>query len=286
MGNASQKKFAVITGASSGIGYELAAIFAKNGFDIMIAAEDSGIENAAENFKGFGVDVQSIQTDLSTYNGVEILVQAIQATNRPVDALAVNAGIGAWGEFAKTSDLKKELELIDLNITSAVHLTKRLLADMVARDKGRILFTSSIAGTAPGPFEAVYAASKAFIQSFAEAIRDELKETGVTVTSLMPGATETNFFVRAGMEHTKVGMSEKDDPTEVAQQGFDALMRGDDHVVAGSFKNKVLAGANRILSDKMRAAQARKNVEPLSAADVDKYKKNDNKSANASEHRH
>ena len=143
-----------------------------------------------------------------------------------------------------------------------MHLAKRVLKEMVARGQGRILFTSSIAGTMPSPFEAVYGASKAFLTSFAQAIRNELKDTGVTITTLMPGVTETNFFERAGMQDTKLGTSEKDDAAEVAKQGFEALMAGKDHVVAGSFKNKLQAAAAHILPDPTVANMHRKMSEP------------------------
>jgi short-subunit dehydrogenase len=157
-------------------------------------------------------------------------------------------GVGVSGPFAD-SDLREQLNLIELNVISPVHLTRRVIQDMLARRAGRILFTSSIAATMPGPFEATYNASKAFLKSFAEGIRSEIKDSGVTVTTLMPGATETNFFHRAGADDTKLGTSEKDDPAEVARDGFEALMAGKDHVVAGSFKNKVQATMSHILPD-------------------------------------
>src|SRR4051794_6593595 len=211
MNNQTNRPFAVVTGASSGIGYELAKQFAQHGFDLLITSAGSGIETAAANLDQFGTSVEPFQADLADYDGVEKLFSAIEATNRPVDAIAINAGVGVSGDFARQTDLKAELNLISLNVTSTVHLAKRVLPDMVSRNQGRVLFTSSIAGTMPAPFEAVYGASKAFVKSFAEAIRNELKDTGVTITTLMPGATETNFFHRAGMDDTKVGASEKDD---------------------------------------------------------------------------
>jgi uncharacterized protein len=173
--------------------------------------------------------------------------------------------LGVSGDFTRQTELDDELNLIHLNVISPVHLAKRVLKDMVARGKGRVLFTSSIAGTMPAPFEAVYGASKAFLSSFAQAIRNELKDTGVTITALMPGATETNFFHRAGMEDTKLGASEKDDPAEVAKDGFEALMAGKDHVVAGSFKNKVQAVAGHALPDPAVANMHRQMSEPGSA---------------------
>jgi len=262
------KHFAVVTGASSGIGYELAKQFAQNGFDVLAVAEDSGIKRAAAEIGTNGTSVRALQVDLANYDGVETLYAEIQATGRSVDAIAINAGVGVSGDFARDTDLKAELNLINLNVTSSVHLAKRTVADMVKRGQGRILITSSIAGTMPAPFEAVYGASKAFLLSFSEALRNELKDTGVTVTALMPGATETNFFHRAGMDDTKVGASEKDSAEEVAKQGFDALMAGDDKIIAGSFKNKIQGGLGaRLLPETVKADLHRKMAEPGSATE-------------------
>jgi len=256
--------FAVITGASSGIGYELAAQFARHGFDILVVAEDGRLEEARKELSAQGANVESLRVDLARFEGVETLNRQIQASGHPVDALAINAGVGVSGEFWKTP-LDAQLNLVNLNVTSAVHLTHRVLPAMVMRNEGRILFTSSIAATTPGPFMSSYNASKAFLKSFAEGIRNELKDTGVTVTTLMPGATETDFFRRAGAEDTKLGASEKDDAAEVAREGFDALMAGKDHVIAGSFKNKVQATMAHVLPDPMTADMHRKQSEPGSA---------------------
>jgi uncharacterized protein len=264
MDNSSSKPFAVVTGASSGIGYELAREFARNGFDLLIAAEDSEITNAAANIEVLGASVEPVQVDLASYDGVETLYGKIKNTGRAVDAIAINAGVGVGGDFAH-NDLNAELNMINLNVTSAVHLAKRVIQDMVERNQGRILFTSSIAGTMPAPFEAVYGASKAFLLSFSEALRSELKDTGITVTALMPGATETNFFHRANMDDTKIGVSEKDDPAEVAREGFEALMAGKDKVIAGAFKNKLMGGLGSMLPESTKAELHRKQSEPGSA---------------------
>jgi len=254
-----------VTGASSGIGYELAKQFAQNGFDLLITATGANIDEAAQAFKALGAKVEVVQADLATYDGVEMLYKAITSTGHPVDAIAINAGVGVGGDFTRETNLNDELNLINLNVVSSVHLAKRVIKEMVERGKGRILFTSSIAALMPGPFEAVYAASKAFIQSFAEALRNELKDTGVTVTALQPGPTDTNFFHRAGMDDTKAGADTKDDPAKVAKQGFDALMAGDDHIIAGSFKNKVQGKVSKVLPEPAKAAQHRKLSEPGSA---------------------
>ncbi len=260
-GNGNGREFAVVTGASSGIGYELAAQFVQHGYDVLVVAEDDGINPAAERLATYGTEVRPLKADLSKYDGVEALYQAIRSTQRPVDAIAINAGVGVAGPFEET-DLNNHLNLIALNAASPVHLTHRVLGSMLARHAGRILYTSSIAATMPGPFQSTYNASKAFLKSFAEAIRNEVKDSGVTVTTLMPGATETNFFERAGLQDTKLGQSEKDDPVEVAREGFEALMEGKDHVVAGSFKNKVQTVAAHVMPDTTMAEMHRKQTEP------------------------
>ncbi|MEV4619084.1 SDR family NAD(P)-dependent oxidoreductase [Asanoa sp. NPDC049573] len=265
-GTVSGRPLAVVTGASSGIGYELAREFAEHNFDLLIAAEDAGIaEAAARLHRDGGPTVDAVRTNLATPEGVEELYRRIAATGRPVDAIAINAGRGAGGDFAHETDLGDELEIIDLNVRSTVHLAKRVVPDMVDRGSGRVLFTSSIASAMPGSFQAVYNGSKSFVQSFAEALRNELKDSGVTVTSLMPGPTDTEFFDRADMRDTKVGAGEKDDPAKVARQGYDALMAGEDHVVAGSFKNKVQAVAAKIMPDTAKAEMHRRMAEPGSA---------------------
>jgi len=256
------RQFAVITGASSGIGYELAKVFAEEGFDLLIAAEDAELTSAQASLKAISAEVQAHRVDLAIEVGVIELYRHIQNTGRPVDALALNAGVGAGGAFATETDLADELGLIDLNVRSTVHLCKLVVADMVERDEGHILFTSSIASTMPGAFHAVYNASKSFVQSFALAIRNELKDTSITVTALMPGPTDTEFFERAEMEDTKVGSEEKDDPAEVAREGFDALMAGDERVVAGSLKNKAQVAAGRFMPDSAKAEMHRKMAEP------------------------
>jgi len=264
MATNAQRPLAVVTGASAGIGYELAKQFAAHDFDVIVAAEDERIAEVATELQGLGADAEAIQVDLATDEGVERLYQ--QLAGRPVDAVALNAGIGAGGAFATDTDLHDELKLIDLNVRSTVHLAKYVVRDMVERDQGRILFTSSIASTMPGSFQAVYNASKSFVQSFALALRDELKDTGVTITSLMPGPTETEFFERADMLDTRVGASDsKDDPADVARQGFEAMMKGDERVVAASFGTKLQGRGSRFLPDAAKSALHRKMAEPGSA---------------------
>jgi short-subunit dehydrogenase len=166
------------------------------------------------------------------------------------------------GDFTRQTSLEEELNVIDVNVTSTVHLAKRVLPDMVERDAGRVLFTSSVASMMPGTYQAVYNASKSFVQSFAEALREELKDTGVSVTSLMPGPTDTNFFHRAEMDDTRVGAGSKDDPAMVAEQGFEALMKGKEKVVAGSAKTKVQGAASKIMPDAAKAKMHSRMAEP------------------------
>src|SRR5215207_2952466 len=256
------RPLALVTGASSGIGLELARQFAVNGHDLVIAAEDDAVEAVAVELRTAGatpVQVEAVKADLATSDGVQRLYMALNT--RRVDAAALNAGVGRGGAFID-NDLADELRIIDLNVTSTVHLTKLLLRDMVARNQGRLLITSSIASTMPGSFQAVYNASKSFLQSFAEALQDELRDSAVTITSLMPGPTETNFFHRAGMDDTPVGRSDKDDPAEVAKQAFEALMAGKDRVVSESLMTKAQELANKVLPDKLKAATHRKMAEP------------------------
>jgi uncharacterized protein len=255
------KPLAVVTGASSGIGFELARVFAGHGFDVLINAENGRLDAAAELLRAAGVHVEPVQADLSTYDGVEQLYAAIVSTGRPVSAAALNAGVGQGGAFVDT-DLANDIKIIDLNVTSTVHLTKRLLKGMVTRDDGKLLITSSIAATMPGSFHAVYNASKSFLQSFAEALQSELKGTNVTITSLMPGPTETNFFHRAGMNDTRVGQAHKDDPAQVAKQGFEALMNGEEKIIAGSAKTKAQGIVSKVLPDSLKAAAHRQMAEP------------------------
>lgn len=233
-------KLAVVTGASSGIGYNLAKVFAENGYDLVIGAEDMKIEKAAADFKALGVSVTPVQTDLATYDGCDKFWNAVEALDRKVDAVAINAGIGVGGLFTDT-DLKQEINIVRVNVESTVHIAKHAVRKLVAQQDGKILITSSIAAEMVAPKQAVYAASKAFDLSFAKSLRYELKDTGVTVTALQPGPVDTNFFERADMGETKVGTEGKKDsePYDVAKQGFKALMAGDEHVYAASLKTKI-----------------------------------------------
>lgn len=265
MNNTAARSFAVVTGGSNGIGRALAAQFAQNGFDVLIAAEDAGVTEVATALSSTGKRVEAIQVDLSTPEGVEKLAETLQSQGRPIDAIAINAGIGVGGEFIETP-LDRELEMIDLNVRSTVHLTKRVLPSLVERGQGKVLFTASIAGLMATPYEAVYGATKAFVKSFAAAIRNEVKEKGVTVTTLMPGPTETNFFKRADMMDTQVGTDpQKADADDVALQGFEALMSGRDEIIAGTLQTKLQGSVATLLPEAVTAGQHGAQAKPGSA---------------------
>jgi short-subunit dehydrogenase len=267
MASTQERPLAVVTGASSGIGLELARQFAEHGYDLIIAAEDDAINTAARQLAN-GSAVEAVQVDLATPDGVEQLYQRIRQHGDQLEAVALNAGIGMGGDFATQTDLNQELKLVDLNVRSTVHLAKRVAADMVKRGEGKLLFTSSIASTMPATYQAVYNASKSFVQSFALALRAELKDTGVTVTSLMPGPTDTEFFERADMLDTKIGTTDaQDDPADVARDGFEALMAGKERVVSHSASTKAQGRGSRLLPDSVKAKLHEKMAEPGSAND-------------------
>lgn len=262
------RPLAVVTGASSGIGRELAMVCATRGFDLIIAADDPAIDDAAESLRGTGATVDVVEGDLANLDDVDLLYDTIGG--RPVDALLANAGHGLGGAFLE-QDFADVEHVIDTNITGTIYLIQRVGRDMRARGEGRILVTGSIAGYMPGTFSAVYNGTKAFIDSFAIALRAELKGTDVTVTCLMPGATETEFFERAGMADTKVAQEETDDPADVALVGFEAMMRGDADVVSG-WKNKVQATIATVTPSTVLAEHHRTLAEPGSGSRAKKSK--------------
>ena len=251
---AASRPLAVVTGASSGIGFELARKFAERGYDLVMVSSDADkLNEAAHSVSEVNGDaqVQIVQADLSKPDGVEKVCDSVRALDRPIDVLAANAGVGVYGEFAQETELEDEISLINLNVTSQVHLIKRVSQDMIARGEGDILITSSVAGVMPGPRMAVYAASKAFLRSFGQAIRNEMQDKGVNVTVLMPGPTDTDFFERAEMTDTVVGQGSKQDPAEVAEEALKALEHAEGHVVAGA-KNKLQVGLAKSMSDETR----------------------------------
>ncbi|TYP86538.1 SDR family NAD(P)-dependent oxidoreductase [Blastococcus xanthinilyticus] len=261
MSESAPRPLALVTGASSGIGFELAKQFAEHGFDLVVAAEDAELETATAQLRAAGAAVSPVRADLTRREDVEKLVAAVRGSGRPLAAAALNAGVGVAGRFAET-DLEAEIGMVELNCVSTLHLAKRVVQDMVAQGEGRILFTSSVASQAPEPFQAVYSATKAFVQFLALGIREELAGTGVTVTALLPGPTDTEFFDRADATDTKLGASDsKDDPAQVAKQGFEGLMKGETSVFAGSVTSKLMGRLSALMPD----AIAGKTHKPMTA---------------------
>ncbi|QDZ06801.1 SDR family NAD(P)-dependent oxidoreductase [Sphingomonas panacisoli] len=255
-------KLAIVTGASTGIGFELASIAAKDGYDLIVVADEALIDAAARDFEQFGTDVQSVEADLSTITGVDTLLAA--ASGRQIDLLCANAGTGTGGAFLD-QDVATWRHAVDTNVTGTIYLVQRVLRDMVARDDGKILVTGSIAGYIPGSFNAVYNATKAFVDNFTEALRNEIKESkGVTLTTLMPGPVDTEFFARGDMLDTQVGQDpNKADPADVAKDGWDAIMAGKGHIVSG-WKNKLQVAAAGVVPQKVLAELHRGMAEPRS----------------------
>lgn len=252
------RPLSVVTGASSGIGYELAKLCAQDGFDLVIAADMPEIVEAAQALRELGAAVDEIRVDLSTVEGVDALLDLIG--DRPVDHLMANAGHGLGRAFLdqQVSDWR---HVIDTNVTGTLYLVQQVARRMVERGQGMVLFTGSIAGLMPGTFQAVYNGSKAFIDSFAWALRNELKGSGVSITTLLPGPTDTDFFERADLLDTKVGQGKKDDPEMVARTGYEAMKKGEGDVVAG-WKNKVQAAMGAITPESIKAEQHRHMAEP------------------------
>jgi uncharacterized protein len=256
------KPFAVITGASSGIGLELAKQFAEHDHDLLLCAENEIPPNAIQ-----ASSVQTVRADLRTRAGVDTLYRAIIDSGRGVDALVLNAGVGQGGAFID-QDLVDILSIVDLNVTSTVHLARLVLPDMVRRGSGRVLVLSSIASLMPGSYQAVYNASKSFLQSFTQALQAELADTAVTLTTLMPGPTDTAFFERADMaDNTKIGQSSsKDDPAQVAAQGYRAMMAGKRRVVGGGMSTRAQYYAGIVLPDAVKAVMHSSMAKPRSRA--------------------
>ncbi len=260
---AEASKLAVVTGASSGIGFELAKQCLEHGYDLVISSDTSEIEEAAAQLRQLGGTVDVVQADLSTTEGVDQLYQAVQAKGRPVDVLMANAGRGLGRGFLD-QDFADITKVINLNVVGTTYLLHRFVRGMRDRNSGKVLITGSIAGLMPGAFQAVYNASKAYVDSFSFALRNELKDTDVTVTVLMPGPTDTDFFEVADLMDTKVGTGKKTPADKVAKDGFEAMMRGDGHEVSG-FSNKMQALMANITPDKHLAEMHRKLAEPGSA---------------------
>jgi short-subunit dehydrogenase len=258
-----KQKFALVTGATSGIGYELAKLLAKDGYNLFIVGREKQSLNAvAKEFEQNGIKVISFEKDLFNENAAFEVYDEVKAQEITIDILVNDAGHGQYGEFVDT-DIKKELQIIQLNIVSVVVLTKLFVKEMVRRGEGKILNLSSVASKSPGPWQSVYHGTKAFVQSFTEAVREEVKDSGVTITALLPGATDTDFFAKAGMLKAKnVVEGTLADPADVAKDGYDALMSGDDMVVSG-LQNKWQVAMANVTPDSMLASQTAKKQEPV-----------------------
>lgn len=255
------QKTALITGGTSGIGKELAKLFAQDKYNLVIVARDQHELNiTATELSKYGIQVKTIVKDLSKMDEAKALCNEVE---RHIDVLVNDAGQGVYGLF-KDNDLDRELDIVHLNICATVILTKHFLKEMIARGEGRILNLGSVAGKLPGPWQAVYHATKAFVLSFTTAVREEVKDSGVTLTALMPGATDTDFFNKAGMQNSKV-VEDKDaldDPADVAKVGYEALMAGDDRVIAG-FKNKMEVNAANLMPDSTVAHTLYEQQQPV-----------------------
>lgn len=256
---------AVVTGASSGIGLSLAKELASRGYDLVVCSSGERLPEAAETIRSFGTNVIEVTADLSTREGVELLWREIANLGRPVDVACINAGIGVGGQFWET-DIDEELKMVELNCTGTVQLAKHIVRQMRELNTGKILFTSSIAGEMVAPREAVYAATKAFVLSFAHSIRYELRDTGITVTALQPGPTDTDFFHRAGMDDTQVGTDGKKQShsDDVAKDGIDALFAGKDHVYSHSATTKLEGAVANLVPGSVKASRHEKMAKPLS----------------------
>jgi len=255
-------RLAVVTGASSGIGLELARLAAKDGYDLIVAADTPFVE-AGPALREFGVDVEELEVDLATKQGVSQLLDRIG--ERRVDVLVANAGHGLGHGFLEQSPDEWQ-HIIDTNVTGTLLLIQPVVKQMVERGEGKVLITGSVAGHMSGAFQAVYNGSKAFIDSFAAALNEEIKDSGVTVTCLKPGATETAFFHRAELDDTKAGQAKKDDPADVAKTGWEAMKKGEPAVIYG-IKNKLQVAAADVMTDAATAKIHRSQMEPGSGSE-------------------
>lgn len=259
-----KNEYALVTGGTSGIGYELVKLLAKDGYNIVIVARDENELHtvASELEQKFDVEVITISKDLFDVKNAFDLYNEVKKQDINPSIVINDAGQGQYGLFVET-DILRELDIIQLNVSSLVIITKLFLREMVERGSGRIMNVSSIASKVPGPYQAVYHGTKAFVQSFTEAVRSEVKDSGVTVTALLPGATDTDFFNKAEMNESKVVQEGKlDDPKQVAEDGYNALMNGDDMVISG-FKNKIQVGMANVTPDAKVADMMKKQQEPV-----------------------
>lgn len=262
------RPLAVVTGATAGIGRELARAAADDGYDVVVAAEDDRVDEVARELRGRGAAAHDVRADLATAEGCEALVAAVEGLGRPVDALLLNAGIGISGAFVEARSVEDQLRVVELDVGHPVRVAHRLLPAMVARGEGHVLITSSIVATVAAPYQATYSGSKAFLQSFAHGLRHELRDTGVTVTALQPGGTDTEFWDRSDAEQqdTKVTETSFEDPATVARDGLDGMERGTANVVPGKAMNRVLTTLGALLPDAVTAKVSSRLTEPGSGS--------------------
>lgn len=257
-------QLAVVTGASSGIGLELARLFAADGYDLVVVADEAAIHDVAVELADDGGHVEPVQQDLRDDGAAQRVYDAVSVGgSRVPSAVAFNVGIGRAGRFID-DEIRADLDIVDVNVRSTVHLAKLFLRDMAEANAGRALFTSSIVAGIPGSYQTMYNASKAFIQSFAGGLHDEFRGTGVSVTALMPGPTDTSFFRRATMEDTLLArLPFKDSPAKTAKQGYDAMLRGEQKVVASSLTSKLTGAVLGVLPDSLKAGGNRLLTRPF-----------------------
>lgn len=262
------RPLAVVTGATAGIGRELARAAAEDGYDVVVSAEDERVGEVARELRGRGVQAHDVRADLATAAGCEALVSAVEDLGRPVDALLLNAGVGVSGAFVEARSVEDQLRVVELDVGHPVHLAHRPVPAMVARGEGHVLITSSIVATVAAPYQATYSGSKAFLQSFAHGLRHELRDTGVSVTALQPGGTDTEFWDRSDAEQqdTKVTETSFEDPADVAREGFDAMEQGNANVVPGKAMNRVLTTLGALLPDAVTAKVSSRLTEPGSGS--------------------
>lgn len=261
-----ERPLALVTGASAGIGFQLAKRLVEQGYAVVGVGASERINDLPAQMTEHVVDaeIHIVQADLTTADGVDHVWSSVQSLGRPLDVAALNAGRSLGGRFLDT-DIDDEVEMIALNITSQIRLAKHVARAMSTRGQGRILITSSLSATTPTPYESIYGPTRAFMYNFAQGLREELKDSGVTVTALLPGATATDFHHTAGMDNTVFGSNDwKNDPALVARQGLDALFKGQDHVVGGDLKTRLTAVTNKVLPERLKARRFARNSKPTS----------------------
>ena len=271
------KRHALITGATSGIGYELAKLFAKDGYNLILVARNE------ENLRKTAIEMEALSSDIHTHiiaadlfepGAPEKIYTQTREMGINVDVLVNDAGQGEWGRFTETA-LQRERDLIQLNIVSLVSLTKYYLKEMEARNSGKILQVASAVSKAPSPYLSVYAATKAFVLSFTEALQEEMAETDVTITALRPDATDTDFFHKAKAENSTVYKEGSIyTPEEVAKAGYDGLMSGESVVVPG-IKNKLQDAMNLVMPDSMIAGNMARQMKPSDKEDGRNFPKHE-----------